>query len=210
LIFSLSRLGVTNQKFITQSSNDGIFRIVSCSYLVSVKRIDLLIEGLAELGEKNKNKKFEWIHIGDGPLRSDLERLAHFRLPRNVKYSFYGFLPQGGVISYYQNHNVDVFVNVSSSEGTPVSIMEAQSCCIPVIATAVGGNSEIVTNENGLLLSKNPSPTEIANTIYKLLNDQIIRNGKKMKSYESWFKKYNSEKNFQSFVQELTKEIEKP
>jgi glycosyltransferase involved in cell wall biosynthesis len=208
LTFHLSRLGVPNPKFITQSSNDGIFRIVSCSYLVSVKRIDLLIEGLAELGDKYKNNNFEWTHIGEGPLRLDLERAANFRLPRNVKCSFYGFLPQGGVISYYRNHNVDVFVNVSSSEGTPVSIMEAQSCSIPVIATAVGGNSEIVSNENGLLLSKNPSPTEIANTIYKLLNDPNILNGRKMKSYQTWFDKYNSEKNFRLFVQELIKEIE--
>ena len=46
-------------------------------------------------------------------------------------------------------------MNVSESEGIPVSIMEASSFGIPVIATNVGGVGEIVENGyNGLLLNK--------------------------------------------------------
>ena len=44
---------------------------------------------------------------------------------------------------------VDLFLTVSANEGIPVSIMEAQSFGIPVIATDVGGISEIVNNVNG-------------------------------------------------------------
>jgi glycosyltransferase involved in cell wall biosynthesis len=202
-VFSASRLGVPEQKFLTNSSQDEVFRIVTCSYLVPVKRIELLIMGLAELGKYRKDQIFEWTHIGDGPLRSELEHIARTQLPQNVEYKFLGFVPGGGVISFYQNNPIDVFINVSSSEGTPVSIMESQSCSIPVIATAVGGNSEIVTNENGILLSENPEPGEIANAICILLNDRNLLQDKKKKSYENWYNKYNSEKNFQDFIRDL-------
>jgi glycosyltransferase involved in cell wall biosynthesis len=133
-----------------------------------------------------------------------LEQIARIQLPQNVKYTFLGFVQNGGVISFYQNNQIDVFINISSSEGTPVSIMEAQSCSIPVIATAVGGNSEIVTNDNGLLLSENPEPREIANAICILLNDRNLIRDKKKKSYENWYNNYNSEKNLQAFVKELS------
>ena len=202
-IFSVSRLGVPAQMELTKSSEDGVFRIVSCSYLVPVKRIELLIMGLMELGKLMDTRIFEWVHIGDGPLRPELEKISQTLLPHNVKCSFLGFLPEGGVLSYYNNNNVDLFINVSSSEGTPVSIMEAQSCSIPVIATAVGGNSEIVTNDNGLLLSENPKPDEIASAICVLANDNNLLQVKKRKSHENWSEMYNSEKNYQYFAQDI-------
>jgi len=48
-------------------------------------------------------------------------------------------LPHNDVLNYYASNPVDVFINTSSSEGLPVSIMEAMSFGIPVIATNVGG-----------------------------------------------------------------------
>jgi glycosyltransferase involved in cell wall biosynthesis len=202
-LFEISCLGVSKQDFITEPSNDSIFRIVSCSNLVPIKRIDLLIRGLVELGMLRPHQIFDWVHIGGGPLRLELEQAARILLPQNIKYHFLGYLPKGGVISFYQNNKVDVFINVSSSEGTPVSVMEAQSCSIPVIATAVGGNSEIVTSDNGLLLTENPKADEIANAICFLLKDRNLIQDKKKKSYENWDKNYNSEKNLPSFATDL-------
>ena len=50
-IFDIAILGVKNPGFITKQSDDDIFRIVTCSGLVPVKRIELLIYGLKKLGE---------------------------------------------------------------------------------------------------------------------------------------------------------------
>nr|WP_319375690.1 glycosyltransferase [uncultured Methanoregula sp.] len=205
-IFAISRLGVPEQFVLSEISDDGIFRIVTCSFLVSVKRIELLIKGLEELGKIRKDQTFEWTHIGDGPLRSELEHIAVLRLPQNVKYSFLGFLLPENVINFYLNNKIDIFINVSSSEGIPVSIMEAQSCGIPVIATNVGGNSEIVSNDNGLLLNGDPTPLEIADAICDFLNNPSVLLKKKILSKENWKSNYNSEKNYQQFAQEL-KEI---
>jgi glycosyltransferase involved in cell wall biosynthesis len=197
------RLGVTNPQFITSPSADGIFRLVSCSYIVSVKRLDLLINGLKELGILRPNKIIEWTHIGYGPLEHSIKKLASEVLPENIKYNFTGFLPNIGVIEYYQQHNVDLFINVSASEGIPVSIMEAQSCGIPVIATDVGGTHEIVSDEVGLLLNSDPTPTDIVDAILKFIDNPNQIGEKKAKSKENWRLNYNADINHNSFAQEV-------
>lgn len=204
-ICKVYRLGVNDLGFLTEASSDGIFRIVSCSYLVPVKRIDLLIQALAELGKIKSSRTFEWTHIGYGILQKDLQNLADSLLPKNVIPKFIGHLPNKEVIAYYQNNCVDVFVNVSASEGIPVSIMEAQSCGIPVIATAVGGTPEIVSNEVGVLLSENPSPREIAEAICSMMENEDEILVKRINSRDNWENNYNSNKNFEIFVQDLKK-----
>ena len=48
------------------------------------------------------------------------------------------------MLDYYKNNIIDIFINLSASEGIPVSIMDAISFGIPCIATNVGGTGEIV------------------------------------------------------------------
>lgn len=197
----VARLGVEDPRFITEPSKDGIFRIVSCSYVVPVKRLDLLIRGLKTLAQQHHEKSFKWIHIGSGPLIEQMEELARKCLPGNISFHFLGYVPD--VISLYQNNKVDIFINVSSSEGIPVSIMEAQSCGIPVIATSVGGTPEIVSNGVGVLLSNNPSPQRIADAIWALRNNssQIERLRENIKF--NYNKRYNAENNYREFSSKL-------
>ena len=59
-----------------------------------------------------------------------------------------------------------MFLTASSTEGLPISILEAFSACIPAAATAVGGIPEIVRDgETGFLLPENPAPEELAAAI---------------------------------------------
>jgi len=200
---AVSRLGVDDPGFDTAYSKDGMLRIVSCSFLVPVKRISLLIKGICELADKRPDLPIEWSHLGDGPLRSKLEAEAEKILPSSVKYYFHGSLPMGGVIEYYRDNPVDIFINVSESEGIPVSIMEAQSCNIPVIATAVGGTPEIVNNENGLLLNKDPTPIEIADALAKFSPDQDLLVKRKNSKF-NWYSKYNAKTNYGKFCDDLS------
>jgi glycosyltransferase involved in cell wall biosynthesis len=62
-------------------------------------------------------------------------------------------------------NSVDLFLNVSTTEGVPVSIMEAFSAGIPVYATNVGGTSEIVNSGNGKLMDKDLTPEKLAHEI---------------------------------------------
>jgi len=204
----VSRLGVDDPGFDTSCSKDGTFRIVSCSRLVPVKRIRLLMEGIRKLADQRPDLPIEWSHLGDGPLRIQLEREAKSLFSSSIKYRFYGILPQCGIIKYYEEHPVDVFISVSESEGIPVSIMEAQSCGIPVIATNVGGTPEIVNNENGILLKSNPSQVEIADAFENFVRCDKNVFAKRKCSKLNWYSIYNAQENYKRFCNALLIEIE--
>ena len=85
-----------------------------------------------------------------------------------------------------------MFLNASVSEGTPVSVMEAISCGIPVIATAVGGNPEIVSEVNGLVVSPDPTPGEIAAAMIGLIDAPEAAAAKRQGSRRVWESRYNA------------------
>ena len=199
----LSRLGVNDPGFTAGRSMDGVFRIVTCSYLRAVKRLDLLLRGLACLGTQRPKQRFEWHHLGDGPLLPDLKEMAGQILPKNVKVFFHGQLSNEAVIDFYRTNPVDLFMNVSSFEGGPVSIMEAQSCGIPVGATAVGGTPELVSNLNGFLFARSPQPEELAQGLLSVIEDQQELTNKREISRNSWNNKVNAQVNHRKFAQRL-------
>ena len=86
---------------------------------------------------------------------------------------FLGNLPHDTVLQYLKTEPVDLMLNTSSSEGVPVSIMRAYSHGIPVVATDVGGNSEIVLKEH--LIPSNPNSEDIAKIINEWTDDPQIR-----------------------------------
>ena len=70
------------------------------------------------------------------------------------------------------------FINVSSSEGVPVSIMEAMTFVISVITTDLGGNTEIVNEQNGWLLPKEIYPISIKElllSVFSMNQSEISR-----------------------------------
>ncbi|HQS85064.1 MAG TPA: glycosyltransferase, partial [Alphaproteobacteria bacterium] len=156
-------LGIKDPGYTNQASDDGIFRIQTCSFLLPVKRIDLLIKGLSELAISHPSNKFQWNHIGNGPEKENLVTLASSLLGSNIEFSFMDYPGKKELNDYYNRNPVDLFINVSKSEGTPVSIMEAISFGIPVMATSVGGNKEIVVDSRtGILIGEDPTPAFIA------------------------------------------------
>ncbi len=197
-------LGTSDPGFTTRSSDKGEFRIVTCSFLVPVKRVSLFINSLSLFAGTSPGLKIEWTHIGAGPLFSQLQAQATSVLPKNVCWSMRGYLRNHDVIGYYEKSAIDLFVNVSSSEGVPVSIMEALSCGIPIMATDVGGNREVVNDETGLLLSANPDCSEIANGMLffsTLLPEKVIAMKKKCKQH--WDKFFSAESNYRDFSERV-------
>ena len=201
--YEVSRLGVEDAGFLSECQKDGIFRILSCSFITAVKRPDLLLTGMRELALLRPRQKFEWYHIGDGPLRPYIEELAKKILPGNIEFHCLGRLPNNKAILFYKNNAVDVFVNVSSFEGIPVSIMEAQNCAIPVIAAGVGGTPEIVSDKVGVLLGSNPQPEEIAEAICSLLDNPELAKEKRNASRINWESNFCADKNYADFSRRL-------
>ena len=145
---SCSYLGTQDAGVNPQPSLDLPIHIVSCSNIVSVKRLHLIVEIL-----KHCQKKIIWTHIGDGNLKNDI-LLRVKSLASNCTVKFTGQLCASRIVEFYTQTPIDVFINCSISEGLPVSIMEAISFGIPVIATDVGGTKEIIIPTTGYLIDK--------------------------------------------------------
>ncbi len=96
-------------------------------------------------------------------------KLGIKELPLNIKVELLGYKQNAEVIQFYKNYSVDLFINVSSSEGLPVSIMEAASFGIPIIATNAGGNHEIVNSKTGILIPIKFEPKELSDHITSFL-----------------------------------------
>lgn len=199
----VARLGTGDPGFLASPSTDGVFRVVSCSHIIPIKRIDLLVRGLGEAGRMHPDWEFEWVHIGGGPLQAAMETYSAAVLPGNVDHRFTGYLDNAAVLEHYRENAVDAFVNVSESEGVPVSIMEAESCGIPVIATAVGGTPEIVSGATGILLPEHPAPREIAEAVGRLAADPDGARAMRSACRENWERCYDADRNFNAFAGEL-------
>jgi colanic acid/amylovoran biosynthesis glycosyltransferase len=145
-----------------------VLNIVSCANTVPLKRIPLIIKALALLAFPVK-----WVHFGDG---SDFEKVRALAetLPSNIQADLKGNVNHERLTDYYRNNPIDLFINSSESEGLPVSIMEALSFGIPVIATDAGGTGEIVNDSDGFLLPVRIEPSDLAASI----NEFFLRDNK--------------------------------
>jgi colanic acid/amylovoran biosynthesis glycosyltransferase len=199
--FTVSRLGTFNKTIISTNIPESL-EIVSCSFLTPVKRIDLLIKGLENFQKIFPAIRIKWTHVGAGPLFDSLNNLAGQKLKPGT-FTFTGTLSIPEIYDLYTTKTYACLVNVSASEGLPVSIMEAQSFGIPVIATAVGGTPEIVNDENGHLLAADPNPNEIASAICDVVINEKKWEKKRMLSRKNWEKKFDAEKNYLAFSHEL-------
>ena len=155
--FQISYLGTKDYGWASGDNRGKEFVVVSCARIEPVKRVELLAEALRCITDK----RIHWIHFGDGSCRKKVEEMIA-RLPSNIEVSLMGTTQHDDVMAYYCRNAVNLFVNTSSSEGLPVSIMEAISFGIPVIATDVGGTREIVNKDTGTLISADFAPEDLA------------------------------------------------
>jgi glycosyltransferase involved in cell wall biosynthesis len=145
-----------------------------------------------------------WKHIGDGPLINEMKELVK-KYGLKDKFLFEGFVNTGVINELYTNNAIDLFVNTSSSEGVPVSIMEAFAAGIPVLATNVGGTSEIVDDTVGNILPENVTPQELANTIFAYARFDNAKKGKlRENAYQRFADMCNSEVLTKELVDKLT------
>lgn len=202
----LSYLGTYNKKNLKKLvvGKEKIV-IVSCSNIIPVKRIDLIIEILASI----TSCEVKWIHYGTGKLENQVKKCAEHQL-KAESYCFKGYIENQKLLDDYILEDADFFINMSDSEGLPVSFMEAMSVGIPVIARDVGGNSEIVENGCGLLLDKNKDIGEIKKIVEEFVKIRV-NNVEKYKEYsnkaiEKWRKNFSAEVNYNKFFSAVVQE----
>ncbi|MGB6308734.1 MAG: glycosyltransferase [Steroidobacteraceae bacterium] len=133
------RCGVDIERFPYGEVRQRVARLLYAGRLAVEKGLPVLFESLRLLMDEGYD--FELTLVGDGSDRQELESLA-VRLGISGRLVFAGFAGQDAVLGHLRQS--DIFVLPSFAEGVPVSLMEAMSCGIPVVATYVGGVAELV------------------------------------------------------------------
>ena len=170
---------------------------VTCCNLEPLKRMSLFAEAFCEIAETNKNVK--WICIGSGEEEASIRTIAE-NADVISQVELTGRLSNKEVLGIYKKEGILYFCNVSTSEGLPVSIMEAMSFGIPIIATDVGGTSELVSEDNGMLISSQldrESLVIILQTALKTNSDRYYRS--RRESRKKWEQLVSADVNYTEF-----------
>jgi len=129
------------------------------------------------------HKNIELHIVGDGPYVNSLNHQVNsLNLENSIVFinNFIAKNPRKVVLN--EISNCDVFLHTAFQNesgvktGTPVVLMEAQSCAKPCISTFYAGIPEIVKNNETGFLVKQRDIDEIANSMIKLINSEKLRN----------------------------------
>ncbi|XWN36241.1 MAG: glycosyltransferase [Balneola sp.] len=207
--FFLSRLGISITNNFPDDHTDDLdtFVIVSCSFVHKVKRIDKIAESLIAYALKNPEAQILWHHFGSGDLLDELLNQVETS-PDNLKVKFHGYINNKSLLNWYENNRVDLFINLSESEGIPVSIMEAYNYGIPAIATDVGGTSELVSKENGWLVKKEFTKEDVLNSLEEAIKNKNLRNQKSKAARRACVELFDSNKNYPKFIDTIKSKID--
>ena len=188
--------GTTAARFIETPLATPKFNILSLAFITHVKRVDKLLAALAEINDID----ITWTHIGAGFDFDKIKQLATTKLGHksNIHFSFLGAKTKAEVYELFNHQDYHCIVNTSESEGLPVSLMEALSFGIPVIAPAVGGIPEmIIEGYNGLQLSSKFETQELVNAITDMATMPAdAYRTMRHNAYAVWQEKFNAKDNF--------------
>lgn len=196
--YMLCHLGTKDYGTLNPYKKTDTLSIVSCSSVIKRKRVDLILNALSEVNNVN----IEWTHFGNGDEFESLKTMATEKLDSkgNIKYNLLGYTKHETVMKYYCENSVDLLIMAAISEGNPVSVIEAMSFGIPIISANICNMPNLIKG-NGILLSENPSPTELAKAIesFATLDDETIEKMRTL-SRTLWEKDYQESENIEYFI----------
>lgn len=172
---------------------DGGVALLSVGRLDPIKRHDLLLSTLAQLSSRS-----DWsLSIaGEGPEEQRL-RILTADLGLQARVRFLGH--QRDIPALLAD--ADVFLLISDSEGMSLSLIEAVASGLPIIATDVGNNSSLVTNEwNGFVIEPGNSE-QLEEVLVKLLDDHDLRSRLAEHSRQLSQSSLDSKSTFEAYLQ---------
>lgn len=147
--------------------------------LAPVKDHFFFLDVIEELSKKTE-RKIKIFIVGDGELKSEIENRVNTLQHQGIDILMTSWIFDIATF----NAGMDILCLTSKNEGTPVSLIEAQACNLPVISTDVGGVSDIVAeNETGFIISRNDKRNFVEKLIILVEQDEI-RNKMKSKGWE--------------------------
>ena len=137
--------------------------------IVKEKNIDLIVKSIKKLNKMKNGKKLKLLLVGNGTFKEKIEDIINDKKIKNI------------FLMNEMSHNLipeiincaNIFILVSSFEGTPISVLEALSCGIPVIVSKVGDLPKLIFNGiNGYLIN-NFSELELVNAINYIIKIKL-------------------------------------
>ncbi len=162
--------GVEIGPFELKKESGDLVEILSIGRLAYPKRPDLIIKAFAKLPIELRQKSYLKI-VGSGPYFSELQKLID-NLDIKESISLVGEVDHSRIGNFLSK--ADIFILITKHEGLPLTILEAMSKGLPIIASKVGGVPEEVNNECGILIDKN-EVKEIKNALALLISDEAKR-----------------------------------
>ncbi len=163
--------------------------------LVPIKNHSMFVDVIGKVLAQT-TKKVRFFIVGDGEERQNIEqKLTDNNIPycdalkeiTQKPVTFTSWLKDVDVV----NAGVDVVVLTSLSEGTPVSLIEAQASNKPIVTTNVGGISNIVVPGTTALLSETHDIVTFANHLLSLIEDKNLRTQMSINGWEFVRKKFH-------------------
>ncbi len=167
--------------------------------LVPVKNHEMFLEMAAIVKSKTK-KNVRFAIIGDGESRAGIEKKTG---ELGLSYSYFITNPKEKtdvLVTSWETEidqalaGLDIVVLTSHNEGTPVSLIEAQSAYIPVVSTNVGGVEDIVMHGETGFITEVSEVQLFAEYVVKLIEDKALRNKMGKSGYDNVVKRYSKQR----------------
>jgi glycosyltransferase involved in cell wall biosynthesis len=152
-------LGLEDDDFVCIASGD----------LVKRKNYQVAIRAIAEI----KNTHIKYLICGKGPEDKNLKKLVN-ELGINKQVHFLGFRTDIKELLAIS----DCFFFASLQEGLPRSTMEAMASGLPVVCSAIRGNTDLIDDGKGGFMFCPKSPEEAATALVRLMNSNFKMMGK--------------------------------
>lgn len=151
-------------------------RILFARRFVQIRGVRIIAEAAKQLLKKYHEISFTF--AGEGPEESWLHEM--FSSENRIK--FIKYMP-GETLRVHLEHDIAVVPSIGS-EGTSLSVAEAMATGCPVVATAVGGvTNMIIDRYNGILVM--PNTISLLKGIEYLIQDPILRSSIGTRAYET-------------------------
>lgn len=160
--------GVDGNLYRTEMHDWSYPHLLSVGRVVHQKGLDLGLRALAQL----KDLDWKWRIVGDGPQMDFLKNLAD-QLAVGDRVTFLGWQAREDLLKWY--HRSNLFLFPSRHEGMPNAVLEAMANGLPVVATRIAGNEELIVDDATGVLVDAEDVDSLRDGLRKLLVNEALR-----------------------------------
>jgi glycosyltransferase involved in cell wall biosynthesis len=196
----VARLGIADIGGLSPRPSDSSLRVLSVSTIDSNKRVVDIASAMVAMAADGV--PVYWRHLGDGPEREHVEQIMAAYSGVGLTWDLPGHVPKEAVEQALRTGGFSAFINLSKSEGVPVSLMESQCVGLPVVATRVGGSEEAAPLDINYFVPTSFERSHVTEALRRAKSD-----GDEMPARRRtwWRGNFDAVSNYQQFADELAK-----